>query len=55
MSFAATGGAGIVGVKVDVAFWPKISETRYFKAVFVPCVAAESATKVTTPVVVSKV
>ena len=26
-SFTATGAAGIVGVNVDVAFWPKVSVT----------------------------
>ena len=55
MSFTATSWAGIVGVKVEAAFFAKTIETRDFQTVFVPCVAAESATKVTTPVAVSKV
>ncbi len=50
MSFMATGGAGITGVRVEEAVWPKMSVTLYVSAVFVPCVALTSATKVTTPV-----
>ena len=36
VSFVATGGAGMTGVKVEVAVWPKISVTRYVIGVFVP-------------------
>ena len=43
MSFVALGGAGIIGVSVEVAFWPKISVTWYVIAVFVPEVAFASA------------
>jgi hypothetical protein len=50
VSFSATGGAGMTGVSVDVVVWPKMSVTLYVSAVFVPCVALTSATKVTTPV-----
>jgi hypothetical protein len=55
VSFVATGGAGITGVKVEVAVWPKISVTWYVIGVLVPCVALASATNVTTPVDVFKV
>jgi hypothetical protein len=50
VSFTPTGGAGITGVRVDVEVCPKMSVTLYVSAVFVPCVALTSATKVTTPV-----
>ena len=43
MSFVALGGAGIIGVRVEVAVWPKISVTWYVIAVFVPEVAFASA------------
>ena len=55
MSFTATGGTGMSGVNVDVAVCPVISTTLYVIGVFVPAVAAGSATNVTTPVVVFKV
>ena len=50
VSLTATGGAGITGVKVEVAVWPKMSVTLYVIGVFVPSVAFTSATYVTTPV-----
>jgi hypothetical protein len=55
VSLTAVGGAGMIGVRVDVAVWPKTSVTRYESDVFVPVVALTSATKVTTPVEVLSV
>ena len=45
-----TGGAGIVGVNVELAVIPVESVTTYVSEVFVPGVAFASATNVTTPV-----
>ena len=55
VSLVATGAGGIIGVNVDVAFWPVMSVTWYVNAVLVPEVALAAATKVTIPVLVLSV
>ena len=49
-SFATVGGAGMIGVIVDVAVWPVASVTRYVTGVLTPAVAEPLAVNVTTPV-----